>query len=64
MLEASGKDLNRRDSYRRSATTSKASLDGVERTVPGVDKEDPLFPVVDTKPASSGDEEPETIWIE
>ena len=55
----SGKDLNLRDSYLRSATTSSASLDGVDRTVPGVDREaEPLLPVVDTKPASSGDEEP------
>ena len=59
-----GKDLYLKDSYLRSATTSKASLDGVERTVPGVDSEDPLFPAVDTKPASSGDEEPrEEMYI-
>ena len=50
--------MNRRDSYLRSATTSKASLEGVDRTVPGVDRDEPLFPAVDTKPASSGDEEP------
>ena len=50
--------VNLRDSYLRSATTSKASLEGVDRTVPGVDRDEPLFPAVDTKPASSGDEEP------
>ena len=50
--------MNLRDSYLRSATTSKASLEGVDRTVPGVDRDEPLFPAVDTKPASSGDEEP------
>lgn len=54
-----GKDLNLRDSYLRSATTSKASLEGVDLTVPGVESEDPLLPAVDTNPASSGEEEPE-----
>ena len=53
-----GKDLNLKDSYLRSATTSNASLEGVDRTVPGVDTDEPLFPAVDTKPASSGEEEP------
>ena len=55
-----GKDLNLIDSYLRSPTTSKASLEGVDCTVPGVDTDEPLFPAVETKPASSGDEEPET----
>ena len=55
-----GKDLNLIDSYLRSPTTSKASLEGVDRTVPGVETDEPLFPAVETKPASSGDEEPET----
>ena len=64
--------VNLRDSYLRSATTSKASLEGVDLTVPGVDRDEPLFPAVDTKPASSGDEEPKiesiffyfTFWNE
>ncbi len=39
-----------------SVTTSSASLEGV--TVPGVERDDPLFPAVDMNPPSSGEEPP------
>ena len=54
-----GKDLNLNDSYLRSATTSNASLEGVDLTVPGVDRDEPLLPAVEMKPPSSGEDEPE-----
>ena len=53
-----GKDLNLNDSYLRSATTSNASLEGVDLTVPGVDRDEPLLPAVEMKPPSSGEDEP------
>ena len=42
-----GKDRNLMASYLKSATTSKASLEGVDLTVAGVDRDEPLLAVLD-----------------
>ena len=46
-LAACGNDLNLIASYLKSATTSRASLEGVDLTVTGVEREEPLLAVLE-----------------